>query len=80
MLLVVMATFGLATLSADAGYPALVVPVVIVGVLLFVLLAIISSALNAIYRSALYLYADTGEIPASFNPDLITGAFRRRKR
>lgn len=80
MFLVAIGTFGLAGLSADAGYQALVVPLVIVGVVLFALLAIISSTLNAIYRSAVYLYAEKGEIPASFDQGMITGAFRQKDR
>jgi hypothetical protein len=76
MFLVVIGTFGLAGLSADAGYQALVVPLVTVGVTLFALLAILSSTLNAIYRSAVYIYAERGEIPASFEREMIAGAFR----
>ena len=80
MFAVVTATVGLAGLSADAGYQGLVVPLFVAGVVLFALLAVVSSTLNAIYRSAVYLYAEKGEIPASFDQGMITGAFRQKDR
>lgn len=44
-------------------------------VLYWLILSIISSALSAIYRTSLYLYATGGRTPAGFTPAYIEGAF-----
>lgn len=44
-------------------------------VLYWLILAIISSALTAIYRTSLYLYASGGRIPDGFTPEYVEGAF-----
>lgn len=41
------------------------------------ILAIIASAMQGIFVAVLYMYARTGEVPGSFDRDLITGAFTR---
>jgi hypothetical protein len=43
--------------------------------LLVVVLAVIYSAMQGIFVTALYMYAKTGMIPSAFNPDLIQNAF-----
>jgi hypothetical protein len=44
-------------------------------VLYWLVLAVMSSALSAIYRTTLYLYASGGRTPDGFNPAYIQGAF-----
>lgn len=44
-------------------------------VLYWLLLAIMGSALSAIYRTSLYLYATQGRTPAGFTPEYVQGAF-----
>lgn len=53
--------------------------IVLGGALILVWVAgvsIVMSALNGIYRTALYLYASTGEVPTAFPADSIENAFR----
>jgi Family of unknown function (DUF6159) len=44
-------------------------------VLYWLLLSIMSTALTAIYRTSLYLYATEGRTPAGFTPEYVEGAF-----
>ncbi len=41
----------------------------------FIIVAILSSTLNAIFRAVLYLYAKTGEVPEVFEKDVLSQAF-----
>ena len=41
-------------------------------------LALIQSALQAIFQAALYLYARDGQVPPGFQADLLTNAITRR--
>jgi hypothetical protein len=75
MFSVFLAGFGLAALAVDAGQQSLVVPIGIVAVTLFALIAVINSTLMGIYRGAVYLYADTGEVAPQFERSMITRAF-----
>jgi hypothetical protein len=43
--------------------------------ILLVVLAVIYSAMQGIYVTALYTYAKTGTVPSAFHPDLIQNAF-----
>jgi len=43
--------------------------------LLVVVLAVVYSAMQGIFVTALYTYAKTGTVPSAFNPDLIKNAF-----
>ena len=43
--------------------------------ILVVLLAVVYSAMQGIFVTALYTYAKTGSVPSAFNPDLIKNAF-----
>jgi hypothetical protein len=44
-------------------------------IILIVVLAVIYSAMQGIYVTALYTYAKTGTVPSGFHPDLIQNAF-----
>jgi hypothetical protein len=48
------------------------------GVLWFILISLITSALNAIVIGALYLYAAEGQVPSHFNGQLLQDAFSVR--
>jgi hypothetical protein len=48
---------------------------VVLFILLVVVLAIVASAMQGIFVTALYTYARTGTVPAAFNQDLIQNAF-----
>lgn len=47
-------------------------------ILFVIVLTIISSALGAIFKLALYEYAMTGSVPEGFSPELIQNAVRRK--
>ncbi|WCO68109.1 DUF6159 family protein [Iamia majanohamensis] len=65
---------------AVAVLVGLVVPLVgiVLGVLWVAAVALVMSALNGIFRAALYQYATTGSVPSGFSPDAITRAFAPR--
>jgi hypothetical protein len=44
-----------------------------------VVLLVVSSAMGQIYKTAVYLYAETGEI-AGYSSELLEGAFRDKRR
>lgn len=74
---------GIALVVAMASLEsvALVILAVLVVVAFFVAIGIIASALDSIYRAALYRYAETGSVPQEFEIEMITGAFKpKRKR
>ncbi len=52
-------------------------PVFILLVVYIVALSIVSSALGAIFKLALYQYAQTGVVPEGFSPELIQNAVKR---
>jgi hypothetical protein len=49
-----------------------------VGVLYGVATIIVLFALNAMFKTAVYLYATTGAVPAGLDASLVAGAFRRK--
>jgi hypothetical protein len=55
--------------------PALFLAVLALFLIFIVLLAVIYSAMQGIFVTALYTYAKTGSVPTLFNPDLIQNAF-----
>jgi len=61
--------------ALGAGLVPLAVALFVCGVVLMILVALISSALNAIVVGALYLYAADGTVPQHFDGDLLRGAF-----
>lgn len=48
-------------------------------IILIVVLAIIASALQGVFNTALYIYAKTGTVPSAFRSDLVTNAFVSKK-
>ncbi len=77
----------LATVIAGAGIflglafdlNALIILFVMLGVLAYIVLALVSSTLGAIYSAAVYRYAAEGETGSQFAPELIQNAFRVKR-
>lgn len=78
--------FLLATVLAGAGVllgvslnsTALIVACIAVGVLAYVMLALLNATLGSIYSAAVYRYAAEGEVSQQFAPELIRDAFHGR--
>ncbi len=71
---------GAAAIAAAgmAGMPPVAITLAIVTVLVFMLAALVQSALSGIYTAALYRYATAGEIGGGFPPRLLEQAFRAK--
>ncbi len=63
--------------AAMSGNPWLIVPVIVVGVLGYLTLALIGATLSGIYSAALYRFATSGQ-SALFDQRLLEGAFRQK--
>jgi len=57
------------------GNTILIGVAVVLFLLLIAVLAVVGSAMQGIFVTALYTYAKTGTVPSAFNPDLIRNAF-----
>ena len=66
------------TLAAKTGSVVAVLATVGVFVALAILLALVGSALSAIYTAAVYRYAAEGDAGTTFEPELIRSAFRSK--
>jgi len=76
ILLVCVAGVAGSVLLAMNEQFVLMVVVIILAVLLLAILAVLSSALNGIYRAAVYLYAEEGLVAEEFNAEAIRAAFQ----
>lgn len=56
----------------------LVVPAVIVGLLAFIVVMVVSSALQGIYLASVYRYATSGVMAPGFDREMLLGAFREK--
>ncbi len=63
--------FIVIVLGVLTGSPAAIITCVGLGVIYIILLALIQSALQAIFQAAVYLYARDGETPAGFERGLL---------
>jgi hypothetical protein len=79
MFLLILVTIAGPIWAAATGQPILAVAIGVAGVTAVALLMLFSATLNAIVRSAVFIYAETGEVPAAFDTDLIQGAMKPRK-
>jgi hypothetical protein len=76
-----------ATIVAGAGIfvglalelNALIILFVMLGVLAYIMLALVSSTLGGIYSAAVYRYAAEGQMGSEFAPELIQNAFRAKR-
>lgn len=64
--------------ATESGLLIMVGILAVVGAVL--VLATISSAMDGIYRAALYRYAETGELPSDFDIQMIQNAFKPKKK
>jgi hypothetical protein len=70
---------GLLGAALVGATPAAGVGLLVVAAGLGVVLLVVSSAMGQIYKTAVYLYAETGEI-AGYSSELLEGAFRDKRR
>ena len=77
MVLVAIATVALAIAMSDVGAAALIA-IIGFGVLLVAVLGVLSSTLSGIYKAAVFRYAAEGDTGLTFDPELITHAFRSK--
>ncbi len=70
--------FYLSSHAHGGGLAPLVVGVVL-GILWFVAVAIVTSALQQIFVAGAYLYATEGKLPQGFDPDLVRRAFEPKR-
>ena len=63
-------------LGASLNSTALIIACIILAVLVYLLLALLSSTLGGIYSAAVYRYAAEGQVGEQFAPELIRDAFR----
>jgi len=70
---------GIAVALIASGMIALGVVVIVMAVLYFLVLAVVGSAINTIYQTALYLYSRNGTVPEGFSAESLQGAFASRK-
>ena len=69
------------TIGASMDSPAFIVLTMIVLIVLVIALGVLNSTLSGIYQAALYRYAVDGDAGEFFDPELIQGAFKpKRKR
>lgn len=79
LMLFVMATVFAAIWAASSGQPVLAAGIVGVGVTGVALIMLLSATLSAVIRSAVYLYAESGQVPHAFEPELIQHAITPRR-
>ena len=64
---------------ALVGNPVLAVAALVVAIILIAALGIVYTALHGIFVAALYVYAQSGEVPSGFQRGLVEGAFAPKK-
>jgi len=74
--LLMLPAFVLAGLAFYLGGPVVGIAVAVLAGIYFILLALVQSALQAIFQTALYLYARDGVVPDGFNADVLGTALR----
>jgi hypothetical protein len=77
LIFVFIGIFGMVCVFASllVGNMVIFGSAVVLFIILVVLLAIVASAMQGIFITALYTYARTGIVPSEFNQDLIRNAF-----
>ncbi len=68
--------FVLAALAFYLGGPVVGIAVAVLAAIYLIVLALVQSALQAIFQTALYLYARDGVVPEGFNSDVLGTALR----
>jgi hypothetical protein len=75
-ILLLVPAFLLTAIFVALGVPFLMFPLIIVYLPAVLLLGM---TLGTIFRTGVYVYATTGQAPATFSEDLIQGSFRKKK-
>ncbi|GAB3029035.1 MULTISPECIES: DUF6159 family protein [Oleiagrimonas] len=78
-MLIVVALFAGITFSVSLHAAVLIPVLAVLGVLAFIALALIQSALQGIYAAALYRYAEYGDAGNGFDQALLDQAFRSKR-
>jgi hypothetical protein len=76
----ILAFVPLLFVAIAAESALLIVGVIVLAVLTIILFSLISSALTGVYTAAVYQFATTGQAGEFFDPELINGAFKNKKR
>jgi hypothetical protein len=66
------------TIRSESFYVVTMLSFLGVILLYWILLSIVSSALQGIFTAALFIYAKTGTVPTAFDPALVKDAFRKK--
>ncbi|MGA9780085.1 MAG: DUF6159 family protein [Limisphaerales bacterium] len=74
--LLAIPAIGLIILGAAAGSAAVLVVCVGLAVIYLIVLALVQSALQAIFQTALYLYARDGQVPPGFHAEVLGTALK----
>jgi hypothetical protein len=72
-----VAVFGALLIASGGG--KLAIAIAVVAVIYFIGMAAVFSVANTIFNTALYVYADTGEVPSGYNQEIIAGAIGPRQ-
>jgi hypothetical protein len=64
-------------LGLFAGSKVILITCAISAAVYLIVLALVQSALQAIFQTALYLYARDGQVPEGFQAEVLEGALRR---
>lgn len=61
-----------------SGSTVTIITCIILAVIYLLVVALIHSALQAIFQAAVYLYASRGQTPAGFGPELLADSMTRK--
>lgn len=73
-----LVTFPILLLAVASGSTALTIAGVVVFGLVLVAVIAVTSAMSAVFQTALYAYASTGQVPRGFEASAIDAAFRAK--
>jgi hypothetical protein len=72
-------TIGFVVMAAMSGAPGvLVLGIIGLFFIFLIVLSVVSSTLNVIFKAALYEYAKSGTVPPGFTPAVVQGAIRSK--
>ena len=74
--LLAIPAFALFILGASAGNTAVLIGCAVLAVIYLIVLALVQSALQAIFQTALYLYARDGQVPPGFHAEVLGTAMK----
>ncbi len=75
--LLAIPAFGVIFLGLFAGSKVILITCAVSAVVYLIVLALVQSALQAIFQTALYLYARDGHVPEGFHAEVLENALRR---